>query len=61
MKVAICNSTAGPTPGRRIGSLLVQLNGVISAAFILGEPLGMREVVAMVLTLGGVTPALQRA
>ena len=27
----------------------------------LGEPLGLREVVAMVLTLGGVTLALQRA
>jgi drug/metabolite transporter (DMT)-like permease len=35
--------------------------GVISAALILGEPLGLREVVTMVLTLGGVTLALQRA
>jgi drug/metabolite transporter (DMT)-like permease len=40
---------------------LVPLIGVISAALILGEPLGLREVVAMVLTLGGVTLALQRA
>ena len=30
-------------------------------AFILGEPLGLREVAAMVLTLGGVTLALQKA
>nr|WP_247783195.1 hypothetical protein [Bradyrhizobium sp. 170] len=43
------------------GMLLVPLIGVISAALILGEPLGMREVVAMVLTLGGVTLALQKA
>jgi drug/metabolite transporter (DMT)-like permease len=35
--------------------------GVVSAAFILGEPLGLREVAAMVLTLGGVTLALRRA
>jgi drug/metabolite transporter (DMT)-like permease len=41
--------------------LLVPLIGVISAALILGEPLGLREVVAMILTLGGVTLALQKA
>ena len=41
--------------------LLVPLIGVISAALILGEPLGLREVVAMVLALGGVTLALQKA
>lgn len=38
--------------------LLVPLIGVISAALILGAPLGLREVVA--LTLGGVTLALQK-
>ncbi|WP_156917986.1 hypothetical protein [Bradyrhizobium sp. Cp5.3] len=30
-------------------------------AIILGEPLGLREVAAMALTLGGVTLALRRA
>jgi drug/metabolite transporter (DMT)-like permease len=39
----------------------VPLIGVISAALILGEPLGLREVVAMALVLGGVTLALQKA
>ena len=43
------------------GMLLVPLIGVISAALILGEPLGMREVVAMALTLGGVTLALRKS
>ncbi|MHC6152224.1 hypothetical protein ACVSQB_10550 [Bradyrhizobium elkanii] len=41
--------------------LLVPVIGVVSAAIILGEPLGLREIGAMVLTLGGVTLALQRA
>ena len=39
----------------------VTVIGVVSAAIILGEPLGLREVAAMVLTLGGVTLALQKA
>ncbi len=42
------------------GLLLVPVIGVVSAAIILGEPLGLREVAAMALTLGGVTLALQR-
>ena len=50
-----------PPSSASTGMLLVPLIGVISAALILGEPLGVREVVAMVLTLGGVTLALQRA
>jgi drug/metabolite transporter (DMT)-like permease len=41
--------------------LLVPVIGVVSAAFILGEPLGLREVAAMALTLGGVTLALRKA
>lgn len=41
------------------GMLLVPLIGVLSAAFILGEPLGLRELVSLALTLGGVTLALQ--
>jgi drug/metabolite transporter (DMT)-like permease len=41
--------------------LIVPVIGVVSAAVILGEPLGLREWAAMALTLGGVTLALQRA
>jgi drug/metabolite transporter (DMT)-like permease len=50
-----------PPTSASTGMLLVPVIGVVSAAFILGEPLGLREVAAMVLTLGGVTLALQRA
>ncbi len=50
-----------PPSSASTGMLLVPLIGVISAALILGEPLSLREVVAMVLTLGGVTLALQKA
>ena len=50
-----------PPSSASTGMLLVPLIGVISAALILGEPLGLREVVAMALTLGGVTLALQKA
>jgi drug/metabolite transporter (DMT)-like permease len=42
------------------GMLLVPLLGVVFAALLLGEALGAREVVAVGLTLGGVTLALQR-
>ena len=50
-----------PPTSASTGMLLVPVIGVVSAALILGEPLGLREVAAMVLTLGGVTLALQRA
>ena len=50
-----------PTTSASTGMLLVPVIGVVSAAFILGEPLGLREIAAMMLTLGGVTLALQRA
>jgi drug/metabolite transporter (DMT)-like permease len=50
-----------PPTSASTGMLLVPVIGVVSAAFILGEPLGLREIAAMVLTLGGVTLALQRA
>ena len=50
-----------PPTSASTGMLLVPVIGVVSAAFILGEPLGLREVAAMVLTLGGVTLALQKA
>src|SRR5215204_5959550 len=41
------------------GMLLVPLVGVISAAPIVGEPLGLREVLALALTLGGVGLAVR--
>jgi drug/metabolite transporter (DMT)-like permease len=50
-----------PPTSASTGMLLVPVIGVISAAIILGEPLGLREIAAMVLTLGGVTLALQKA
>ena len=49
-----------PPTSASTGMLLVPVIGVVSAAFILGEPLGLREIAAMALTLGGVTLALQR-
>lgn len=43
------------------GLLLVPVVAIAAAAVVLGEPLGLRELVAMVLTLGGVVLALRRA
>ena len=40
--------------------LLVPLIGVLSAAVMLGEPLGLRELRALVLTLGGVGLAVRK-
>ncbi|PZW48310.1 drug/metabolite transporter (DMT)-like permease [Humitalea rosea] len=42
------------------GMLLVPLVGVVSAALMLGEPLGLREAAAIALTLGGVGLALRK-
>jgi len=50
-----------PAATASTGMLLVPLVGVVSAALMLGEPLGLREMLAMLFTLGGVTLALQRA
>jgi len=50
-----------PPTAASTGMLIVPVIGVVSAAIILGEPLGLREIAAMVLTLGGVTLALQKA
>lgn len=44
-----------------IGTLLVPIIGVLSAAVALGEPLGVKEVLALVLTLSGVALALRKA
>jgi len=43
------------------GMLLVPIVGVVAAALMVGEPLGLRELLAMAFTLGGVTLALQRS
>lgn len=40
-----------------IGSLLVPVVGVLGSAALLGEPLGLRQVAALALTLGGVALA----
>lgn len=50
-----------PATTASTGMLLVPIIGVVSAALIVGEPLGLREVLAMAFTLGGVTLALQRS
>ncbi|WP_454624555.1 DMT family transporter [Bradyrhizobium cenepequi] len=49
-----------PPVSASTGMLLVPVLAVIAAAAILDEPLGLREVAAMTLTLGGVTLALQK-
>jgi drug/metabolite transporter (DMT)-like permease len=49
-----------PTATAAIGTLTVPVMGVIAAAIMLDEPLGMREIVAMTLTLAGVALALRR-
>jgi drug/metabolite transporter (DMT)-like permease len=43
-----------------IGMLLVPILGIIAAALSLGEPLGMREGIAMALTLSGVAIAMRQ-
>jgi drug/metabolite transporter (DMT)-like permease len=50
-----------PPATASIGMLIVPPIGVVSAALILGEPLGLREILAMAITLGGVMLALQKA
>ena len=40
------------------GILLVPLIGIVSSALLIGEPLGLRELTGVALTLGGVTLAL---
>lgn len=49
-----------PPSTAAMGTLVVPVMGVIGAAIVLGEPLGLREVIAMALTLGGVTLALRK-
>ncbi len=49
-----------PAATAAVGTLTVPIIGVFTAALLLGEPLGMREALAMVLTLAGVALALQK-
>ena len=50
-----------PPSTASIGTLLVPLIGVTTAAYFLGEPFGAKEITALVLTLGGVALALHKA
>jgi drug/metabolite transporter (DMT)-like permease len=50
-----------PPASASTGMLIAPVIGVVSAGVILGEPLGIRELIAMALTLSGVTIALQRS
>jgi drug/metabolite transporter (DMT)-like permease len=49
-----------PASTAAMGTLIVPIIGVIAAATLLGEPLGLREVLAAALTLGGVALAIRR-
>jgi probable blue pigment (indigoidine) exporter len=48
-----------PAATASIGTLLVPVVGVLAAAMMLHEPLGLREVAALAITLGGVAVALR--
>jgi probable blue pigment (indigoidine) exporter len=48
-----------PAATASIGTLLVPVVGVLAAAMMLDEPLGLREITALVITLGGVAVALR--
>lgn len=49
-----------PAGTAAIGMLLVPIVGIVSAILLLGEPLGPREVVAILLTMSGVALAIHR-
>jgi drug/metabolite transporter (DMT)-like permease len=49
-----------PAPTAATGMLLVPIVGVLSAAPIAGEPVGIRQALALALTLGGVFLAVRR-
>ncbi len=48
-----------PPVSASTGMLLVPVIAIVTAAVVLGEPLGIREIAASALTLGGVTLALR--
>ena len=49
-----------PATTAAMATLVVPIIGGIAAALLLGEPLGLRQVVAATLTLGGVALAIRR-
>jgi drug/metabolite transporter (DMT)-like permease len=49
-----------PTATTSIGTLLTPVVGILAGAFALEEPLGWREIIALVLTLGGVALVVRR-
>jgi drug/metabolite transporter (DMT)-like permease len=49
-----------PASTAALGTLTVPVMGVIAAALVLGEPLGTQQIIAAVLTLGGVALAIKR-
>jgi drug/metabolite transporter (DMT)-like permease len=49
-----------PPSTASIGTLLVPIIGVTTAAYALGEPFGVKEILALVLTLSGVALALRK-
>ena len=49
-----------PASTAALGTLTVPVTGVITAALVLGEPLGAREIIAAALTLSGVALAIKR-
>jgi drug/metabolite transporter (DMT)-like permease len=49
-----------PPTTASMATLLTPAIGVVGAAFALGEPLGLKEVLALGLTLSGVAIALRR-
>jgi drug/metabolite transporter (DMT)-like permease len=50
-----------PATTASMATLLTPVIGVVSAAALLGEPFGLRQVLALALTLSGVALALRRA
>lgn len=48
-----------PASAAAAGTLLTPVVGVITAALFLGEPLGLRELLALSLTIGGVVLAIR--
>jgi drug/metabolite transporter (DMT)-like permease len=49
-----------PASTAALGTLTVPVMGVIAATLVLGEPLGAQQIIAAVLTLGGVALAIKR-
>jgi drug/metabolite transporter (DMT)-like permease len=49
-----------PPATASVATLLTSLVGVVAAAVALGEPLGVRQALALALTLGGVLLAIRQ-